>query len=36
MATQIWVDIASGIGLLPNGNMLLHEPMFQWDYVAFS
>ena len=38
MATEIWVNIASGNGLLPDGTKPLPEPMLtdhQWSPVAF-
>ena len=38
MATEIWVNIGSGNGLLPDGTMPLPEPMLTdhlWSSVAF-
>ena len=35
MATQIWVNIGSGNGLLPDSTMLLSEPMFK-HFVALT
>ena len=39
MATEIWVNIGSGNGLLPGGNKPLPEPMLayhQWSFVVFT
>ena len=39
MATEIWVNIGSGNGLLPDGTNPLFEPMLTpaiWGYVASS
>ena len=39
MATTIWVNIASGNGLLSDGTKILADPMFTSDYlgaVAFN
>ena len=39
MATEIWVNIGSGNGLLPDGTKPLPEPMLtndQWGVVAFT
>ena len=38
MVTEIWVNIGSGNGLLPDGTKPLHEPMLtdqQWSPVTF-
>ena len=39
MATEIWVNIGSGNGLMPDGTKPLPEPMLtndQWDVVTFT
>ena len=39
MVTEIWVNIGSGNGLLPDGTKPLLEPVLiyhQWDLVAFT
>ena len=39
MATEIWVNIGSGNGLLPDGTKPLPEPMFtyrQWGPKTFT
>ena len=39
MATEIWVNMGSGNGLLPDGTKPLPEPMWtdhQWSLVAFN
>ena len=36
MATEIWVNIGSGNGLLPDGTKPLPEPMLTYEFVALA